>query len=165
MRVAALAAGFVAWVGAALASLCCLLPLAVIVLGLGSGAFMATTMQYRWLLIPAGIIGIVTGVGLRLATRPAGWCADSIRRAIEGRPRSGRDDLRCLPRWGEEGPGRAEGSESGRCEPQGEGSGRDVRPCRRHGLADDRGRRSSRITRDTQEFAAFSTADDALKRT
>ena len=61
MRVAALAAGFVAWVGAALASLCCLLPLAVIVLGLGSGAFMATTMQYRWLLIPAGIIGIATG--------------------------------------------------------------------------------------------------------
>src|SRR5437867_11177141 len=61
MRVSALTAGFVAWVGAALASLCCLLPLAVIVLGLGSGAFMATTMQYRWLLIPVGIIGIVGG--------------------------------------------------------------------------------------------------------
>src|SRR5947209_9590913 len=61
MRLAALTAGLVAWVGAALASLCCLLPLAVIVLGLGSGAFMATTMQYRWLLVPAGIIGIVTG--------------------------------------------------------------------------------------------------------
>src|SRR5207253_11048616 len=61
MRVAALSAGLVAWVGAALASLCCLLPLGVIVLGLGSGAFMATTMQFRWLLVPAGIIGIVTG--------------------------------------------------------------------------------------------------------
>jgi mercuric ion transport protein len=69
MRVVALTAGLVAWVGAALASLCCLLPLAVIVLGLGSGAFMATTMQYRWLLVPAGIIGIVAGFVLYLRER------------------------------------------------------------------------------------------------
>ena len=69
MRLAALTAGLVAWVGAALASLCCLLPLAVIVLGLGSGAFMATTMQYRWLLVPAGIIGAVTGFVLYLRER------------------------------------------------------------------------------------------------
>src|SRR5256712_1610424 len=69
MRVAALTAGFVAWVGAALASLCCLLPLAVVLLGLGSGAFMATTMQYRWLLVPAGIIGIVTGFVLYVRER------------------------------------------------------------------------------------------------
>jgi uncharacterized membrane protein len=41
----------------------------VIVLGLGSGAFMATTMQYRWLLVPAGIIGIVTGFVLYLRER------------------------------------------------------------------------------------------------
>jgi hypothetical protein len=61
MRFATLTAGVVAWIGAGLASLCCLLPLAVIVLGLGSGAFMATTMQYRWLLVPAGIIGILAG--------------------------------------------------------------------------------------------------------
>ena len=69
MRVSALAAGFVAWVGAALASLCCLLPLAVIVLGVGSGAFMATTMQYRWLLVPTGVIGIVAGFVLYLRER------------------------------------------------------------------------------------------------
>lgn len=69
MRLAALAAGLVAWVGAALASLCCLLPLAVIVLGLGSGAFMATTMPYRWLLVPAGIVGIVAGVVLYVRER------------------------------------------------------------------------------------------------
>lgn len=69
MKPAALAAGFVAWVGAALGSLCCLLPLAVMVLGLGSGAFMATTMPYRWLLVPAGIIGIVTGFVLYLRER------------------------------------------------------------------------------------------------
>jgi len=69
MRFAAFAAGVVAWAGAALASLCCLLPLTVIVLGLGSGAFMATTMQYRWLLVTAGIIGIVTGFVLSLRER------------------------------------------------------------------------------------------------
>jgi len=69
MRLAALTAGVVAWVGAALASLCCLLPLTVIVLGLGSGAFMATTMQYRWLLVPAGIIGIVVGFALYIRER------------------------------------------------------------------------------------------------
>jgi heme/copper-type cytochrome/quinol oxidase subunit 2 len=56
-----LSAGVMAWAGAALSSLCCLLPLAIIVLGLGSGAFMAVTMQYRWLLIPAGVIGVATG--------------------------------------------------------------------------------------------------------
>ena len=69
MRLATLSAGALAWVGAALSSLCCLLPLAVIALGLGSGAFMATTMQYRWLLIPAGIIGIVTGFALYVRER------------------------------------------------------------------------------------------------
>jgi mercuric ion transport protein len=69
MRLAALTAGLVAWIGAALASLCCLLPLAVIVLGLGSGAFMATTMQYRWLLVPAGSVGIITGFALYVRER------------------------------------------------------------------------------------------------
>src|SRR2546426_1184788 len=69
MRFSTLSAGVIAWVGAALASLCCLLPLAVIVLGLGSGAFMATTMQYRWLLVPAGVIGIVTGFVLYVRER------------------------------------------------------------------------------------------------
>jgi hypothetical protein len=69
MKVAAVTAGVVAWIGAALASLCCLLPLAVIVLGLGSGAFMATTMQYRWLFVPAGIVGIVAGFALYVRER------------------------------------------------------------------------------------------------
>ncbi len=69
MKAGALTAGVVAWVGAGLASLCCLLPLTVIVLGLGSGAFMATTMQYRWLLVPAGIIGIVAGFALYMRER------------------------------------------------------------------------------------------------
>jgi hypothetical protein len=41
----------------------------VIVLGVGSGAFMATTMQYRWLLVPAGIVGIVAGFVLYIRER------------------------------------------------------------------------------------------------
>jgi hypothetical protein len=64
MRQGTVGAGLVAWLGASLASLCCLLPLAVIVLGLGSGAFMAVTMQYRWILIPVGVAGVLAGVAL-----------------------------------------------------------------------------------------------------
>lgn len=62
-------AGVTAWVGAVFSSLCCLLPLTVIVLGLGSGAFMAVTMQYRWLLIPAGVIGVTAGFVLYFRER------------------------------------------------------------------------------------------------
>ena len=69
MKAGTLSAGATAWVGALLSSLCCLLPLAVIVLGLGSGAFMAVTMQYRGLLIPAGIIGVTTGFFLYFRER------------------------------------------------------------------------------------------------
>ena len=67
MRLGAASASVAAWVGAALSSLCCLLPLAVIVLGLGSGAFMAVTMQYRW--IPAGVLGVVAGFILYVRER------------------------------------------------------------------------------------------------
>ena len=69
MRLGAAGAGVTAWVGALLSSLCCLLPLAVILLGLGSGAFMAVTMRYRWLLIPAGIIGVAAGFFLYFSER------------------------------------------------------------------------------------------------
>ncbi len=69
MRRDTICAGVVAWMGAALSSLCCLLPLAVIILGLGSGAFMAVTMRYRWLLIPAGIVGVLAGVALYVRER------------------------------------------------------------------------------------------------
>jgi len=40
------------------ASLCCALPLAIVVAGLGSGAFMFTTMQFRPILYPLGLIGL-----------------------------------------------------------------------------------------------------------
>jgi hypothetical protein len=69
MRPGTVSASVSAWLGALLSSLCCLLPLAVIVLGLGSGAFMAVTMRYRWLLIPAGIIGVATGFFLYFRER------------------------------------------------------------------------------------------------
>ena len=59
MRLGSVGAGLAAW--ALLSSLCCLLPLAVIVLGLGSGAFMAVTMRYRWILIPTGVLGVALG--------------------------------------------------------------------------------------------------------
>ncbi len=69
MKLPPLGAATAAWLGAFLSSLCCLLPLAVIVLGLGSGAFMAVTMQYRWLLIPAGVIGVAAGFALYFRER------------------------------------------------------------------------------------------------
>jgi hypothetical protein len=69
VRLGVAGAGVTAWAGAILSSLCCLLPLAVIVLGLGSGAFMSVTMQYRWLLIPLGIIGVAAGFVLYVRER------------------------------------------------------------------------------------------------
>jgi len=62
-------ASLVAWSGALLSSLCCLLPLTVIALGLGSGAFMALTMPYRWFLIPVGVLGIAAGFALYVRER------------------------------------------------------------------------------------------------
>src|SRR5437899_7480741 len=69
MRLGSVGAGVAAWLGVALSSLCCLLPLTIIVLGLGSGAFMAATMQYRWILIPAGVLGVMTGFVLYVRER------------------------------------------------------------------------------------------------
>ena len=69
MKLGSVGAGLAAWAGAVLSSLCCLLPLAVIVLGLGSGAFMTVTMQYRWILIPAGVLGVGTGFVLYVRER------------------------------------------------------------------------------------------------
>jgi hypothetical protein len=63
------------------ASICCLIPLAVIYLGLGTGAFMVTTMKYCPIVFPLGVIGLGAGYFLyfrerkrcrRLACRMAG---------------------------------------------------------------------------------------------
>ena len=69
MKLGSLSAGVAALAGAVLSSLCCLLPLTVIALGLGSGASMAVTMQYRWILIPSGVLGLVGGVTLYIRER------------------------------------------------------------------------------------------------
>ena len=69
MKLGSLSAGVAASAGAVLSSLCCLLPLTVIALGLGSGAFMAVTMQYRWILIPTGVLGVVGGFALYIRER------------------------------------------------------------------------------------------------
>ncbi len=59
-------AGLISFSSAFISSLCCLLPLLVVLLGLGSGAFMMVTMQYRWILIPIGVIGVAMGYYLYL---------------------------------------------------------------------------------------------------
>lgn len=59
----------VSLVGAGAASLCCFLPLAVIGLGLGSGAFMATTMRYQAVLLPFGILAVTVGYVLYIRER------------------------------------------------------------------------------------------------
>jgi hypothetical protein len=61
MKVSDLKSGLVSFGGALLSSLCCLLPLVIILLGLGSGAFMMVTIQYRYLLIPLGVLSVGLG--------------------------------------------------------------------------------------------------------
>ncbi|MDH3444904.1 MAG: hypothetical protein OEN50_13325 [Deltaproteobacteria bacterium] len=61
MNIRSLKAGIVSFSAAMVASLCCLLPLAVILLGVGSGAFMMVTMQYRSIFLPVGVIGVALG--------------------------------------------------------------------------------------------------------
>jgi len=57
-------AGLVSVSSALIASLCCILPLTIVVLGLGSGAFMMVTMRYRYIFLPVGVIGV--GIGYYL---------------------------------------------------------------------------------------------------
>lgn len=61
MSISSLKSGLVSFSSAFVASLCCLLPLVVVLLGLGSGAFMMVTMQYRWLFLPLGLLGVAAG--------------------------------------------------------------------------------------------------------
>jgi mercuric ion transport protein len=51
------------------ASSCCLLPLAVVFFGLGSGAFMMTTMKFRPMLVPLGVTGLATSYYLYFRER------------------------------------------------------------------------------------------------
>lgn len=51
------------------ASLCCVLPLLVVLTGLGTGAFMVTTMRYRAIFLPAGGLGLLTAYVLYFRER------------------------------------------------------------------------------------------------
>ena len=46
------------------ASICCVLPMTIVLLGLGSGGFMMVTIQYRIILYPLGLLGLVTSYWL-----------------------------------------------------------------------------------------------------
>lgn len=61
--------GFVSIGGAVVSSLCCVLPLTIVLLGLGSGAFMATTMKYTALFIPIGVASVSAGFYLHFRER------------------------------------------------------------------------------------------------
>ncbi len=56
--------GLVSLAAAFAASLCCVLPLTIVLLGLGSGAFMMVTMQFRPILYPLGLAGLAAGAYL-----------------------------------------------------------------------------------------------------
>jgi hypothetical protein len=72
-RLQAMLGGAIGVSGAVVSSLCCLLPLLVILLGLGSGAFMATTMKYTAVFVPIGIASV--GAGFYLHVRERHRCA------------------------------------------------------------------------------------------
>src|SRR5262249_34396493 len=73
MKLGAFKAGLVSMSSALVASLCCLLPLVIVLLGLGSGALMLLTMQYRSIFLPAGVIGV--GLGYYLYFREKRRCS------------------------------------------------------------------------------------------
>ncbi len=72
MKISDLKSSTVAVLSASVSSLCCLLPLLVVMLGLGSGAFMTVTMKYSYIFIPVGILG--TGTGYYLYVRERKRC-------------------------------------------------------------------------------------------
>ncbi len=55
--------------GALVSSLCCVLPVAIVLLGLGSGAFMAKTMKYTPIFVPLGVLSVVAGFYLHFRER------------------------------------------------------------------------------------------------
>ncbi len=60
-RFRAMIGGFMSIGGAVASSLCCLLPLTIVLLELASAAFMATTMKYTALFIPVGVASVSAG--------------------------------------------------------------------------------------------------------
>ncbi len=73
MDLSTIKVGLVSFSSALVASLCCLLPLGIVVLGLGSGAFMMVTMQYRNIFVPVGVAGV--GIGYYLYFKEKRRCS------------------------------------------------------------------------------------------
>jgi len=72
MRLSDIKPGTVSFLGAVLAS-CCLVPITLILLGLGSGAFLlSVTMRYRFIFFPLGALGV--GLGYYLYFRELRRC-------------------------------------------------------------------------------------------
>ncbi len=69
MELRSLLGGVISAGGAFLSSLCCVLPVAIVLLGLGSGAFMATTMKYTPVFVPIGVISVSAGFYLHFRER------------------------------------------------------------------------------------------------
>ena len=61
--------GFVSAGGAFVSSLCCVLPMTIVLLGLGSGAFMAATMRYTAIFVPVGAFSVTAGFYLYFRER------------------------------------------------------------------------------------------------
>ncbi len=61
MKISSIKPIIVSLPSAIVASLCCVLPLVVVVLGIGSGAFMMYTMKYSTIFIPVGVVGVGLG--------------------------------------------------------------------------------------------------------
>lgn len=68
-RLPGLRGGIISAGGASVSSLCCVLPLAIVLLGLGSGAFMATMMKYTAIFVPIGVISVTAGFYLHFRER------------------------------------------------------------------------------------------------
>ncbi|NIM98367.1 MAG: hypothetical protein GTO24_09905 [candidate division Zixibacteria bacterium] len=69
MRISSLKPVIVSFPSSVVASLCCVLPLAVVLLGIGSGAFMMYAMRYNNIFIPIGVVGVGLGYFLYFRER------------------------------------------------------------------------------------------------
>ena len=68
-RIADYASSMLSAAAAAVSSLCCILPIAVVLSGLGTGAFMMTTMKYRYIFLPVGVLGVAASYAMYFRAR------------------------------------------------------------------------------------------------
>lgn len=83
MSIASFKSGLTGLASAGLASLCCVLPLALLLTGIGSGAFMLTFMSYSYIFLPIGLLGVALGWFLFFRQRKS--CAGLACRRVRSR--------------------------------------------------------------------------------